>query len=43
MMVGIEAAFAINTVECAHFSVFRHEVNAQRNPEATAVNGTEYG
>ena len=42
-MVGVESALAVDAVESADFSVGGHQVNAERNAEAAAVDGTEDG
>ena len=42
-MVGIETAFAIDAVEGAYLTVGRKEIDAERNAEATAVDGPENG
>jgi len=40
-MVGVEAAFAIDAVEGAHFPVGRHEVDAERYAQTAAVHRAE--
>lgn len=39
----VQAAFAIDAVEAAHFTTFRQEIDAERNAQSTAVNGAENG
>lgn len=41
--LGVEAVFAINTVERADFAAGRHHVDAERKAQATAANGPKDG
>lgn len=41
--LGVEAVFAVNTVERADFAARRHHVDAERETKATAANGPKDG
>ena len=41
--LGVEAVFAVNTVERADFAAGRHHVDAERETKATAANGPKDG
>ena len=41
-VVAVEAAFAIDAIKCAVFSIGRQQVHAQRNTEPTTVYRAEY-
>ena len=40
-VVAVKATFAIDAVECAYFSVGRHEVDSERYAETAAVDRSE--
>lgn len=42
-VLAIEATLAINTIKGAEFSVGWHQIDTERDPEATALHRTEHG
>jgi hypothetical protein len=42
-VVLVKATLTINTIEGTHLAVWRQEIDAQREPQTTAMNGAENG